>query len=73
MARKVQRTNVEVTLSGEIDGRSQRATGRPHQFATRIKKETHDEMKRIAKRERITLGDLIERAVYQYKIYTGLT
>jgi hypothetical protein len=48
------------------DGRSLRATGRTHPFATRIKPETHERMLDIAERDGITLGELIERAVEVY-------
>lgn len=48
------------------DGRSLRKTGRTHQFATRIKEETHGKMYDLAARDQITLGELIERAVDAY-------
>lgn len=60
------RTSVEVD-PGDLDGRSLRATGRTHQFATRIKEETHKQMKRIVARDGITLGELIEKAVDEYE------
>ena len=53
--------------AGELDGRTLRATHRTHQFATRIKLETHKQMKRIAARDGITLGELIEKAVDAYE------
>lgn len=49
------------------DGRSLRATGRTHQFSTRIKLETHDKMKWLALHERITLGELLERMTDLYE------
>lgn len=49
------------------DGRSLRATGRTHQFSTRIKLETHNQMKWLALNERITLGELLEKMVETYK------
>jgi hypothetical protein len=49
------------------DGRSLRATGRTHPFATRIKPETHERMLDIAERDGITLGELIERAIEAYE------
>lgn len=57
----------------KIDGRSLHATGRTHQFATRIKLETHQKMLEIVQREkaegqpRFTLAELIEKAVDLYK------
>ncbi len=54
-----------------IDGRSLRATGRTHQFATRIKIETHNDMKRLASRDRISMAELIERALDSYKKATS--
>jgi hypothetical protein len=53
--------------AGDLDGRTLRATHRTHQFATRIKLETHKKMKRIAARDGITLGELIEKAVDAYE------
>jgi predicted HicB family RNase H-like nuclease len=49
------------------DGRSLRATGRTHPFATRIKPETHEKMLDIAERDEITLGELIEKAIDAYE------
>jgi hypothetical protein len=49
------------------DGRSLRATGRTHPFATRIKPETHEKMLDIAERDGITLGELIEKAIEVYE------
>ncbi|WP_018044901.1 hypothetical protein [Methylobacterium sp. 88A] len=57
----------------KLDGRSLQATGRTHQFATRIKPETHQKMLQIVKREReagqprFTLAELIELAVDAYE------
>ncbi|MBM1172832.1 hypothetical protein [Microvirga arabica] len=56
---------------GELDGRSLRATNRTHQFATRIKLETHKQMKRIVARDGITLGELIEKAIEAYEKERG--
>lgn len=53
---------------GSVDGRTLRRTGRTHQFATRIKQETHDDMKRLAVRDGITLAELLERAIEVYKV-----
>lgn len=54
-------------ISPMPDGRSLRATGRTHQFSTRIKLETHDKMKWLALHERITLGELLERMTDMYE------
>lgn len=57
----------------KVDGRSLQATGRTHQFATRIKAETHQKMYEIVQREkeggnaRFTLAELIELAVDAYE------
>ena len=51
----------------KVDGRTLRRTGRTHQFATRIKEETHANMKRIAARDGISLAELIEKAVAAYE------
>jgi hypothetical protein len=59
--------SADVSSFAHIDGRSLRATHRTHQFATRIKEETHNRMKMIAARDRITLGELMERAVESYE------
>jgi predicted HicB family RNase H-like nuclease len=53
--------------TAKVDGRSLRATGRTHQFATRIKEETHRRMRILAAEDGITLGELIERAVAAYE------
>jgi hypothetical protein len=50
-----------------LDGRALRATGRTEQFATRIRPETAKRMRVIAKRDKITLGGLIELAVEAYE------
>jgi hypothetical protein len=55
------------------DGRSLRATGRTHPFATRIKPETHERMLDFAERDGITLGELIERAIEAYERSAGHT
>ncbi|MBO1022919.1 hypothetical protein IPV08_23460 [Methylobacterium sp. SD274] len=57
----------------KLDGRTLQATGRTHQFATRIKAETHQKMLEIVQREkaegqpRFTLAELIELAVDAYE------
>lgn len=50
-----------------LDGRRLRATGRTLQFATRIRPETNKRMRQIAKRDKITLGGLVELAVEAYE------
>lgn len=47
---------------GKIDGRTLRRTGR-EPFATRIKPETHEALKRIAYARRITIAEAVELAV----------
>lgn len=47
---------------GKIDGRTLRRTGR-EPFATRIKPETHEALRRIAYARRITIAEAVEMAV----------
>lgn len=54
------------TDAGDVDGRTLRATGRTHPFATRIRMETHKQMKRLAHAEGITIAELLERAIDAY-------
>ena len=55
------------TDPGEVDGRTLRATGRTHPFATRIREDVHKQMKRIVVRDGLTLGELLEKAVDAYE------
>lgn len=48
------------------DGRSLRATGRTAQLATRIKPETLQLLRQFAARDRITMAEVIERALELY-------
>lgn len=47
---------------GKIDGRTLRRTGR-EPFATRIRPETHEALRRIAYARRITIAEAVEMAV----------
>ena len=47
---------------GKVDGRTLRRTGR-EPFATRIKPETHEALRRIAYARRITIAEAVEIAV----------
>ena len=47
---------------GKVDGRTLRRTGR-EPFATRIKPETHEALRRIAYARRITIAEAVEMAV----------
>lgn len=47
---------------GKVDGRTLRRTGR-EPFATRIKPETHEALRRIAYERRITISEVVEMAV----------
>src|SRR5215212_2806766 len=47
---------------GKIDGRTLRKTGR-EPFATRIKPETHEQLRRIAYHRGITIAEAVELAV----------
>lgn len=51
---------------GKVDGRTLRRTGR-EPFATRIKPETHEALKRIAYGRGITIAEALELAVAAYK------
>jgi hypothetical protein len=48
------------------DGRSLRATGRTAQLATRVKPETLQQLRQLAARDRITMAEVIERALEMY-------
>lgn len=48
------------------DGRSLRATGRTAQLSTRVKPETLQQLRQLAATERITMAEIIERAVELY-------
>lgn len=50
---------------GKVDGRTLRKTGR-EPFATRIKPETHEALRRIAYTRRITIAEAVELAVAAY-------
>jgi hypothetical protein len=50
-----------------VDGRSLRATGRTEQFATRIRPETKALIQQLAREEGITMAEVLERAVGDYK------
>ncbi|GJD43436.1 hypothetical protein AFCDBAGC_1288 [Methylobacterium cerastii] len=50
---------------GKVDGRTLRRTGR-EPFATRIKPETHEALRRIAYHRRITIAEALELAVAAY-------
>lgn len=49
------------------DGRSLNKTGRTHQFATRIRKETHEKLYDIAERDGLLLAEVIELAIEAYE------
>lgn len=51
---------------GKIDGRTLRRTGR-EPFATRIKPETHEALRRIAYHRRITIAEALEMAVAAFE------
>lgn len=48
------------------DGRSLRATGRTAQLATRVKPETLQQLRQLAARDKITMAEVIERALDLY-------
>lgn len=50
---------------GKVDGRTLRRTGR-EPFATRIKPETHEALKRIAYARGITIAEAVEMAVAEF-------
>lgn len=58
-------------LPPPVDGRTLRATGRTEQFATRITAETKAQIQQIAREEGITMAEVIERAVADYKAARG--
>jgi hypothetical protein len=50
-----------------LDGRSLRAKGRTHQFATRISMETKADLMAMAKAGDCTMTDIVEAAIAEYK------
>lgn len=48
------------------DGRSLHATGRTAQLATRVKPETLQLLRQLAARDRITMAEVIEKAIDLY-------
>lgn len=50
---------------GKVDGRTLRRTGR-EPFATRIKPETHEALRRIAYARGITMAEAVEMAVAEF-------
>jgi len=50
-----------------IDGRSLRRTGRTVQFATRVSEEFDNKFRRIAQRDGLRFGELLERALAAYE------
>jgi hypothetical protein len=66
-ARQAEVAKAEAAKFEKVDGRSLRKTGRTHPFSTHIKRETHNEMKRIVARDGITIGELIEKAIEAYE------
>jgi hypothetical protein len=48
------------------DGRSLRATGRTAQLSTRVQPETLQQLRQLAARDRITMAEVIERALDLY-------
>jgi predicted HicB family RNase H-like nuclease len=63
----VQSTGLQDVGRQRHDGRSLRATGWTHPFATRVKPETHKNILDIAERDGITLDELIEKAIEAYE------
>lgn len=51
---------------GKIDGRTLRRTGR-EPFATRIKPETHEALRRLAYHRKITIAEALEMAVAAFE------
>jgi hypothetical protein len=58
-------------LNDEVTGRphrvSTKVTGRTARLSVQVKEETRERLRQIAGRERITVGELIERAVEAYE------
>ena len=52
---------------GREDGRTLRATGRTIQFSTRVSPDFDKRFRAIAKRERLLLAELLERALDAYE------
>ena len=56
-----------LTKAGEVDGRSKRASGRTEQIATRVTAEVRDQIRAVAERDGILIGELMEKAVDAYE------
>lgn len=54
-----------------IDGRTQRATGRTEQFATRVSSEFRTRIKMLAARDGLKLNELLERMLDLYEEHAG--
>lgn len=54
--------NLSAPESAPADGRSDRATGRTHQLATRVTLEFYDELKIYAAEHRLKLVEVLEQA-----------
>ena len=56
-----------ISAARRIDGRSLRRTGRTVQFATRVSEQFDSTFRRIAQRDGLHLGELLERALASYE------
>jgi hypothetical protein len=57
----------EVYMASRVDGRSLRRSGRTIQFATRVSPEFDERIRTIAKRERMLLVEVLEKALEAYE------
>jgi len=54
-------------MASRVDGRSLRRSGRTIQFATRVSPEFDERIRTIAKRERMLLVEVLEKALDAYE------
>jgi hypothetical protein len=57
----------EMYMASRVDGRSLRRSGRTLQFATRVSPEFDERIRTIAKRERMLLVEVLEKALEAYE------
>src|SRR3954447_1648565 len=61
------RRQPEAYMASRVDGRSLRRSGRTIQFATRVSPEFDERIRTIAKRERMLLVEVLEKALDAYE------
>jgi len=67
IAPEPQKQKKQPNLPEKKDGRSARATGRTEPFATRVREGVRKDYKLTAAKQGITMGQLLEEALVEYK------